>query len=151
MGFLGRLFKASNAFTGRTKVGSLQGGLKYNLKDSGVDAPRSQEFITRLTAEAWSIRLVSEFFQGLGFSLRDYDVMYRAAVRECPDVLIEGRNLVATFLLVDNCQQFLEGFQAFAKAVADTTGAAREDTLSTLIASTVRDIAAAHPSARPSV
>jgi len=147
MGFFGRLIKASNALAGRTKVGTLQGGLNYNLQNSGVDAPRSQEFISRVTEAAWNIRIVSEFFKAFGFSFGDYDVMYRAAVRECPNVLIEGQNLVATFLMIDNYQDFRAVFQELSSAVSGLDAADREQALATFIASTVRDIASAHPAA----
>jgi hypothetical protein len=145
MEIIGRLYRAFNALTGRSKIGALQGGLIFNLKNSGVDSPRSQQFISRIAVAAWNMRVIAEFFQGLGFSFEDYELMYRAAVIACPNRLIQERNLVATFLMIDRCHEFRPGFQAIAEAVSGTAGATRASGLSTLIASTVNDIATSYP------
>jgi hypothetical protein len=140
MGVLGRLYRAFNAFTGRSKIGALQGGLIFNLKNSGVDSPRAQQFISQIASAAWNIPLISGFFQSLGFSFDDYAVMYHAAVRACPDMLIGKKNLIATFLLIDNPYNLEQGLRAYNQSVSGQIGNERAQGLAMLITSMVSDV-----------
>ena len=63
MGIIERLYRAFNAYTGRSKIGALQGGLIFNLKNSGVDSPRSKQFISRIALAAWNMRIISTSFK----------------------------------------------------------------------------------------
>jgi hypothetical protein len=145
MGIIGRLYRAFNAFSGRSKIGALQGGLIFNLKNSGVDSPRSKQLISQIALAAWNMRVISEFFQSLGFSFEDYEIMYHAAVIACPNILIQEKNLVATFLMIDNCHKFGQGLHAISQAISGTAGDQRTKGLSTLITLTVNDIARSYP------
>ena len=141
MGIIGRLSRAFNAFPARSKIGALQGGLIFNLKNSGVESPRAKQFIEQISLAAWKIGIVSEFFEGLGFSYEDYETMYHAGVIASPNILIRDKNLVATFLMIDNCHKFGPGLQSIAQAMSETAGEQRREILSTLITSIVNDIA----------
>ena len=91
------------------------------------------------------MRVISEFFQSLGFSFDDYEIMYHAAVIACPNILIQEKNLVATFLMIDNCHKFGPGLHAISQSISRTAGDERTKGLSTLIALTVSDIAKSYP------
>jgi hypothetical protein len=140
MGLIKRLFLAFGAFKGRTKIGALEGGLIYNIHHSGVDAPRVQHFILQIVLVAWKMRIVSGFFQNLGFSFDDYTIMYHAAVRACPNMLINNKNLIATFILVDSFSNLGPGFRAYSQAVSGQTGSQRAQGLVTLMTSMVNDV-----------
>jgi hypothetical protein len=145
---IGRLINSFQAFTGRTKIGGLQGALIYNLARSGVDAPRVHQLISEIAATAWNIGFVGEYFKRMGFSFEDYQIMYRAAVAACPDILLEEKNLIATFLLVDNCHRFESGFRAIYEATSELGGDERSSVLASLMARTTNDIANSHPDSR---
>jgi hypothetical protein len=140
MGMLGRFYRAFNAYTGRSKIGALQGGLIFNLKNSGVDSPRSKQFISRIVLAAWNMRVISDFFQSLGFSFDDYETMYHASVIACPNILIQNKDLIATFLMIDNFEKFWIGLHTIAQSMSETSGDERTKGLSTLITLPVNDI-----------
>lgn len=56
----------------------------FNLKNSGPASPRSQQLMGDITATAWKMPVVESFFQNLGFSSADYEIMNRSAVEACP-------------------------------------------------------------------
>lgn len=141
MGMIGRLCRAFNAFTGRSKIGALQGGLIFNLKNSGVDSPRTKQFLAQIPLAAWKIPVISEFFANLGFTYEDYEIMYHAAVIACPNILIHDKNLVATFLMIDNCHKFGPALQAIAQAASETAGDEHKTRLSASMTLIVNDIA----------
>ena len=140
MGLIGRLFQAFGAGKGRLKIGGLEGGLIFNIKNSGVDSPRAQHLISQIVSTAWKMPIVSGFFQSLGFSFDDYAGMYNAAVHACPNMLIEKRKLIATFLLIDNFSNLEPGLRAYAQAVSEKTGNERARGLATLVTSMVNDV-----------
>lgn len=140
MGLIGRLFLALGAFKGRANIGALEGGLIYNIHNSGVDAPRVQHFISQIVLAAWKMRIVSGFFQSLGFSFDDYAIMYHAAVRACPNMLINNKNLIATLILVDSFSNLGPGFRAYSQAVSDQTASQRAQGLVILMTSMVNDV-----------
>jgi hypothetical protein len=141
MGMIGRLGRAFGAFTERSRIGALQGGLIFNLKNSGVDSPRTKQFIAQIPLAAWKIPIVSEFFANLGFTYADYEIMYHAAVIACPNILIDDKNLVATFLMIDNCHKFEPALQAIAEAVSEKIGDERKTNLSNSVTLIANDIA----------
>ena len=76
----------------------------------------------------------------LGFTFNDYCEMYAAAVDACPDRLLNNRNLVATFALIDEFARFGPGLSAYSRAVEDQTGDVRAEGLALLISHAVQDI-----------
>lgn len=141
MGIIEKFNRARNAFFGRLRIGGLQSVLISNLKKSGVDSPRSKQLISQIALTAWNMHVISKFFQNLGFSFEDYEIMYHAAVIACPNKLIQEKNLVATFLMIDNFHKFGQGLHAISQAISRTAGYERTKELSKLITLTVNDIA----------
>jgi hypothetical protein len=140
MGIIGKLYRALNALYGRTKIGALQGGLIFNLKNSGVDSPRSKQLIAQIALVAWKIRIISEFFQNLEFSFEDYEIMYSTAIIASPNILIQEKSLVATFLMIDNYNKFGPRLHTIAQAISGTAGDERKNRLANLITLTVKNI-----------
>ena len=90
---------------------------------------------------AWKIPLVSGFFQTLGFAFEDYETMYHSAVIANPSTLVNNKNLIATFLLIDKCHRFEPAFQSLAQAISGKEGNERKAILMTTVKFMVTDIA----------
>jgi len=145
MGIIGRFYRSCKAFSGRMKIGGLQGVLISNLRNSGVDSPRLKQLISQIALTAWNMPFISNFFRGMDISFDDYEIMYHAAVIACPNILIQEKNLIATFLMIDNCHKFAQGLKALSQTISGTTGDERTNLLSRFISFTVNDIAGAFP------
>jgi len=138
---IGRILRTFNAFIQRVKIGSLEGGLKFNIKNSGTDSPRAKMFMSQITATAWKIHILSNFFQRLGFSFADYTAMYNAAVHATPDIFVNNKKLIATYILVDDYEHFEPSFRAYSQAVHGQEGNERSQGLALLMNKMVNDIA----------
>jgi hypothetical protein len=102
--------------------------------------PTPKMLISQIVLYAWKMPIVSDFFENLGFSFDDYAIMYRAAVRACPNMLMNNKNLIATFMLVDQFSNLGPSFRALSRAVSDQTGNQRAEGLGTLMTSMVNDV-----------
>ena len=140
MSIIARFYRAFVAFRARAKLGALQGGLIFNIKQSGADSARAQHFVSQIAVTAWRIPPIAELFQKSGFSFEDYEVMYRTAVMACPNKLVANKNLVATFLLIDNFDKLAAGFLSMSNAVSGQTSVARKTGLEMLTTLTVNDV-----------
>ena len=119
------LLKAVNAAWARMKVGGFEGVLIGRLRATGPDSPSSKEMISQVAKAAWNIRILSEALQKLGFCYEDYETMYHAAVLAFPDILINNKNLFATFLWVDTLHKLGPQLLLLANAVNDLSGELR--------------------------
>lgn len=129
MGFLGRIFPAISVFFGTLMIGGCQGELRHHISHSGVDSPESQQLMTKIVSTAWSMDIISIFYQSLGFSKQDLEIMYFAAVRGAPDLVFEGKDLFATFFLIDKRQEFGHKLHSISQSVKGKVSPEREKEL----------------------
>jgi len=126
MGFLGKIFSAINAFFATLLIGGLQGKLLHQISHSGVDSPQSKQLITKIVSAAWSMEIISIFYQSLGFTKQVLEIMYFAAVRGAPNLLFKGRDLFATHCLIHDYRNFGHELHRISKSVEDKAGPERE-------------------------
>jgi len=143
MGLLSRIFPAINVFFSTLTIGGFQGQLRQIISHSGVDSPDAKRLMTRITTTAWGMDIISVFYQSLGLSQQDFEIMYCAAVEAGPDILFEGKDLFATFFLINKRQEFGHKLYGIAQLVKDKTGLEREKELIRQINLQVQDCLAA--------
>jgi len=144
MGFLrDRIFPAIGVFFGTLMIGGYQGQLFHSISHNGVDSPESRQLMVKIASTAWGMAVVSVFYQSLGFSQQDLEIMYCAAVKAGPNIVFEGKNLFATFFLIHKHQEFGYKLYAIAQSVKDKTGIEREQELIRQINTQVQECLAA--------
>ncbi len=129
MGFFGRIFDAISVFFGTLMIGGLQARLCHVIKHLGVDSLESKQLMSKIVSCYWNIIIMSVFYQSLEFSENDLETMYCAGVRACPDRLVHGKDLVATFMLLYNSREFGHELYAISQSVKGKVGAEREGIL----------------------
>ncbi len=143
MGIFGRIFHAIGAFFRTLMIGGFQGQLFQSISHYGVDSPESKQLMSKIVSTAWGMVIVSVFYQSLGFSEQDFGIMYCAAVKACPTIVCEGKDLFATFFLIHKRQEFGHKLYAIAQSVKDKTGIEREQELIRQINTQVQECLAA--------
>ncbi len=129
MSILGRIFYAIEAFSCSLMIGGCQGQLFHSISHYGVNSPESMLLMSKIVSTAWKIVVISVFYQSLGFSKQDLEVMYCAAVKACPDIKCEGKDLFATFFLINKYREFGYKLHNISKAVKGKVGIEREEEL----------------------
>ena len=141
LSMLQRTGMAISAWIARIKIGGLQGLLIQRIRTLGLGAEATRQTMEKLTRTAWSIPRLPMYFERCGLRFDDYETMYKAAVQECPDKLINGGELVATYLLVDHFWELGPHFIGMSEVIPKEPARLRHAALEKLVRAWVAEMA----------